>query len=108
MDIFVPNERELIHCPITGQVKIGKNLNFYGASGGAAGGRVGLHKNEFKKRLGENAFSFNASEKSQNRLKVFMQSYGFTQPRDFVEDGIPLLKYVKQKINDFNEKINRT
>jgi len=86
------NERELVNCPITGQVKIGKNLDIYGSGGGAAGSRSSMIQTFSKQRLGETAFTFCSASNGQDRVKTFLTSKGMFHPSNHNNNEIPLLK----------------
>ena len=49
MEIYMPTEKELVQWPITGTIKIGKNIDRYGATGGAAGVRHKIRMNDWRK-----------------------------------------------------------
>ena len=82
----MPNEKELVQCPITGQVKIGKNVDIYGATGGAAGSRKMLRMNDWRKQIGGNAFFVSTVDNDQNRLKTFLVSSNRFNVTDFDSD----------------------
>ncbi|CAI2368644.1 unnamed protein product [Moneuplotes crassus] len=92
MSVYFPTENELINCPITGDLRIGKNLDNYGRSGGAAGTRTNFNHNTFKQRLGDTAMTFSSASGGQNRVRDYLTKSGVFHPKLYRNDAIPLLR----------------
>ena len=88
----MPNEQELVHCPITGDLKIGKNLDIYGNAGGAAGTRSNFNHNSFKQRLGDTANTFASANGGQDRVREYLTRSGVFHPKMYKNDTINLLR----------------